>query len=358
MNTLKQKLALLFGLLTGDTARNGPLFVAIDVTQRCNLYCLGCICHSPLFGDKSNNSENIQKDLSFELYQTLCNQLKSYAPCEIILIGEGEPLLHPRLVDMVRLAKQSGLKVRIVTNGTLLDRSMVSQLVEAGLDRIDVSLWAVNPDDAVEVYPKTGRKTFERQMSGLSLLAEAKHEAKLNTPKVLLHQPISKHSAGNVGGLIEIARKYQCNQVSFSPLRVQNDSLLEHAPEGEQLEQLSRLRDELKNDPLGSGLDDILLRYKIGENVLSHQPCYVGWFHLRVDVNGKVMACKMCSKNIGDLNQNSLAEIWNNTEMKKFRKAGRAKNRGDLLPKICECNYCCHVVSNHKIHSKIKWLPL
>ncbi len=58
MATFYQKIKLLQGLVTGETAYIGPFFVRVDITRRCNLRCSGCRYHStkvsvPLPGDRT-----------------------------------------------------------------------------------------------------------------------------------------------------------------------------------------------------------------------------------------------------------------------------------------------------------------
>jgi uncharacterized Fe-S cluster-containing radical SAM superfamily enzyme len=60
--------------------------------------------------------------------------------------GLGEPLSHPNIVDMVRQAKALGLSVELITNATLLDKSLASQLIDAGLDMLWVSLDGAKPE--------------------------------------------------------------------------------------------------------------------------------------------------------------------------------------------------------------------
>jgi molybdenum cofactor biosynthesis enzyme MoaA len=54
--------------------------------------------------------------------------------------GLGEPLLHPRVVDFVRISAQAGLRPLLVTNGSLLTRRMSEDLVQAGLRGVNVSI--------------------------------------------------------------------------------------------------------------------------------------------------------------------------------------------------------------------------
>ncbi len=61
----------------------------------------------------------------------------------VVFSGIGEPLMHPRLPEMIRLAKRHADKtawVGVQTNGSLLHRTMAESLVAAGLDRICISI--------------------------------------------------------------------------------------------------------------------------------------------------------------------------------------------------------------------------
>ncbi|HSL94540.1 MAG TPA: radical SAM protein [Thermoleophilia bacterium] len=58
----------------------------------------------------------------------------------VAFMGLGEPLLHERFVDMVRLAKARGLRTEVTTNALLLDDEMAGDLAAAGLDQLVVSI--------------------------------------------------------------------------------------------------------------------------------------------------------------------------------------------------------------------------
>ena len=52
----------------------------------------------------------------------------------------GEPLLYPQIIEAVAYANQNGLSTTLTTNGSLLTRDKVSQLIQAGLTRLNISL--------------------------------------------------------------------------------------------------------------------------------------------------------------------------------------------------------------------------
>ena len=54
--------------------------------------------------------------------------------------GFGEPLAHPDFLEMVRLAREQGLRVEVITNATLLDAPLARELVALGVAQVAVSI--------------------------------------------------------------------------------------------------------------------------------------------------------------------------------------------------------------------------
>ena len=64
----------------------------------------------------------------------------------------GEPLTHPLLPQLVRMANAKGFKSIITTNGTLL-KSVGDRLIDAGVYKVNLSLHSFEGDDA-EAYDR------------------------------------------------------------------------------------------------------------------------------------------------------------------------------------------------------------
>jgi len=106
--------------------------VYIEVSTRCNLDCVTCI--------RNTWSENIN-DMSMELYRSILSDLSDLPELsEIIFGGFGEPLMHPKIDEMVSLAKEAGYRVSITTNGLLLEKEIVDKLIELRADELVVSI--------------------------------------------------------------------------------------------------------------------------------------------------------------------------------------------------------------------------
>ena len=118
----------------------------ISVTDRCNFRCTYCM-PKELFG-ASYRFMPRRELLSFEEIVRLARLFVDYGVRKVRLTG-GEPLLRQGLDDLVRmLAAVPGLEdLTLTTNGSLLTPERARRLHEAGLDRLTVSLDAV--DDTV-----------------------------------------------------------------------------------------------------------------------------------------------------------------------------------------------------------------
>lgn len=109
--------------------RKPPKIVAIELTSLCNFSCRQCP-QSTCSIDRGFMDE--------ETFLAAISRCEGYTE----LNWRGEPLLHPRLVDFVRIAKRHNdtLSLGFHTNASLMTESLFNQLASAGLDWIHVSL--------------------------------------------------------------------------------------------------------------------------------------------------------------------------------------------------------------------------
>ncbi len=142
-----------------------PSKVFVETTTRCNLRCPMCIKH----GGKEEFQEG---DMSLETFHAL---LSSLPPVEVIVLnGIGEPLLHPDLEHFVRLAKSRVAPdgwVGFQSNGLMMDHQRAVSFVDAGLDRICLSVDSISPD----VFKKIRKGgDFAKVEQALDVLHEVK----------------------------------------------------------------------------------------------------------------------------------------------------------------------------------------
>jgi MoaA/NifB/PqqE/SkfB family radical SAM enzyme len=117
--------------------------IYIEPTNRCNLNCVTCI---------RNSWDEPLGEMSSSIFSRIIESMRIFSPPpDVLLGGLGEPLSHPNIVDMVRQIKELGSSVELITNGTLLTKSLSVRLIDAGLDMLWVSLDGATPESYKDV---------------------------------------------------------------------------------------------------------------------------------------------------------------------------------------------------------------
>ena len=114
----------------------------VSVTDRCNFRCRYCMPRER-FG-KEHKFLPKSNILSYEQIQKFVLACKPLGLSKVRITG-GEPLLRRDLPKLVRQLSDLGLEIALTTNGSFLKREAES-LAEAGLDRVTISLDAIDQD--------------------------------------------------------------------------------------------------------------------------------------------------------------------------------------------------------------------
>jgi len=93
----------------------------LEVTKACNLHCEGCYRENNPKGHKP--LDEIERDLAV---------FRKYRKTDGVSLAGGDPLVHPDIVEIVRLVARDGLKPIINTNGLALDKELLLELKKAG----------------------------------------------------------------------------------------------------------------------------------------------------------------------------------------------------------------------------------
>jgi hypothetical protein len=152
-----------------------PESLRVEVSAIGDLRCAMCLvgCRPPV--------NRLTGAMTLAMFRSLVDEVPGLR--ELVLQGIGEPLLAPNLVDMIRYAKARGVRVAVDTNATLLYRDRAEELVEAGLDRLYVSLDGADPQ-GFEGVPDGAH--FGPVLENLAGLVAARRAAQRGTPAVLV----------------------------------------------------------------------------------------------------------------------------------------------------------------------------
>lgn len=346
------------GLILGKHAYNGPIFVDVDLTRRCNLQCLGCRYHSANL--KLKTVDDSIQDISMELIHKLARELQVMGTERVIMAGTGEPLLHPQFSEIISIFKKSGLRARLFTNGLLLDKNKSVALIESGLDRLVVSLWATSPETYALCHPGTNPDNYWRIVENIRQFSRLKEEMGTDVPKLYLNHVCNIYTYRNIDDKIDLAHETGCNGILFTPFDPQGDKAKSAALSDEQidfvLEQFPAALKRMAALGIEHNVDRIFKRHQFNLNGDLRTPCYIGRIQTRIRVDGAVMPCCYCNMLLGDLNKKSMKDIWNDFPYKDFRNRAETKEGLDTLTGTCSCDWCCYVGQNYRIHRIFKWL--
>jgi radical SAM protein with 4Fe4S-binding SPASM domain len=123
-----------------------PWVIFVDPSDVCNFKCIFCPNYD--IGNLVDKTSRPLSIMSFELYKKIIDDIYEFEkPIKVLrLYKDGEPLLNPRFADMVKYAKDSGCceKIDTTTNGSCLNPKRNIEIIEAGLDKINISIEGIN----------------------------------------------------------------------------------------------------------------------------------------------------------------------------------------------------------------------
>ena len=285
------------------TVSNAPSQFYVEPTNICNHDCIMC-APKPKRGKPGYMSMDMWRRIVDNLHEN------GFMP-PTTLIGRGEPLLHPRIVDIVDYGSRHSVPCFIITNGVLLDENMAKSLLDAGVKKIQVSLNA---------FTEETHRVISRR--------DTYHEVKDNTLKLL---DIIGNNGYNCHVSVmacdfELTRDELDDFKAFWTPRVDRVFTTEiYAIQGH-----SRYAEKARKR----------------ENLLdSHPGCMVPWYFIGVRWDGTLTPCrfdfeeKFVIGNAADEGYDMMT-VWNQTECQKFRQSHLDKEFSFTDAKDYPCRGC------------------
>jgi len=162
--------------------------VRVSLTDRCNFDCV--YCHNEGLGDTRGPMEAQDDEMSADEIVRFLEVAAEFDVDSVKFTG-GEPMLRGDLEEIIRRTPDS-MEVSMTTNGTYLP-GRAQDLVDAGLERVNVSQDALDPEEFAEIT-KSG--AYDKVMEGV----EAALDAGLDPVK--LNMVVFEHTAGYVEGMV------------------------------------------------------------------------------------------------------------------------------------------------------------
>lgn len=280
---------------------NAPLHVDIEATNLCNLKCPMCF--------RTVKINNLNKDeifesgyINFDLYKKIIDEAVEIGVYSVKLNWMGEPLMHPRIADMISYAKQKGIEdVMLNTNAVLLTEKMSEEIIAAGLDKIFFS------------FDSPIKENYEKIRIG------ANFENTLNNIKKFMEIRNSKE-------------KITC--IARTSMVVMENNKEEY---NDYIDLFSKIVDIVSHFDCidwNKEMDDEEGNYKDSEFICSQL-----WQRICITWDGQAMPC-CCDIDkkyiLGNVKNNTLKELWNGDKFKKIREL----HKNSLWYKCSMCKKC------------------
>lgn len=161
--------------------------LTIEPVNSCNLRCQMC----PV-----NNGMKRKKELmNFDLFKKIIDDNPNLE--FILLFLWGEPLLHPKIFEMIEYIAKKGIRPVLTTNSTLFTPKIINKIAKSKLDRITISM-----DGIKDTYEKIRGVSYAQTEKNVMNLIAARNRTK-SAVKIDLTMVITKDSEGNVDSFIK-----------------------------------------------------------------------------------------------------------------------------------------------------------
>lgn len=313
-DTKRQKLSEVIPL-------DSPLSMYIEPTRTCNFKCFYCM-HSTR-GEKDGILDRTGFRLAhmdMELFKKLADEIIAFpTPVKrVCFSGLGEPLMNPRLPEMIRMLRNAGFagRIDVISNGALLTHELSDALISAGLNRLQISIQGLD------------RQQYQENC-GTAVDVE-----KLMAELDYFHQKARGTKASLFVKIIDIMLKSEADRDRFFEMfsSLCDTIFVEHLVIMEQ-----QMGDH------GGRADHT--RNLNGEYVEKRMVCGVMFYFLQVNIDGETFPCSTPglpnSFSMGCAKTNTLQEIWNGP----VRKALMCKNLRDGYAEIPACSECSSCIA-------------
>ncbi|MFA6237016.1 MAG: SPASM domain-containing protein [Bacteriovorax sp.] len=367
---------------------SGIQTVHIDLSNKCTHSCVFCSLWGPEFIDamKSQTADGI---LAPEIVNLMNCQMPYERAVEILeslpetiqsvqFGGAGDPLTHPRWLDVLSRWRSRGPSIEVLTNFEYPSFEQLESLhqLSRGGRTFDfmVNVSAATPEVYKTVRPRQSASTFEKVISNIRYSKNLQKRDGHGVSFTMIHI-INVHNFREAVKMVELAHELNTG-VWLKPLEVHSEIHKKYSvpkidyPLFQQIiKQALKRADELKVRVVLREFLEAIVRYDADLEADSAQfnsglsngqlpgdlyqtiPCTVGFTYVRFEVDGSVKPCCAAPVHFGNVNSSKLDDIWHSDGFYTWREKFLNIERTSFHLKDTEygfCQICPHVPINVK----------
>lgn len=311
-----------------------PTLANIEITTRCTLGCASCA------------RTQLKLQSRFMSRETFLRVLDALPHAwRINLVGLGEPLLHPQVIEFIQLAVARNRRVGLVTNAMNLDADLARALCASGLGSLTFSIDAVDPETAERVRKNSDMALISKNIHGF--IEESSRQGVALGSAVFT--ALTGETLGEFEPIIDFAADHGIDALMVTDLNFPSNQARSvraaYTPEqGRQIRQALK-RAVARRLPVLSvwGLEEFALSVRHPDYLLlrgeqlahrssRHRHCLSPWQTIPVNVDGRLTICDcQPGAGIGNILKTPLTEWWNGPAMREQRR----QMLSDSPPEAC-----------------------
>jgi pyrroloquinoline quinone biosynthesis protein E len=277
-----------------------PLWLLAELTYKCPLQCPYC-ANPTNFASKTD-------ELTTAEWVDVFTQARELGAAQLGFSG-GEPLVRQDLAELISEARQLGYYTNLITSGVGLNEHKIADFREAGLDHIQVSFQAADPE--VNNLLAGSKKAFAQKL-------KMAREVKAQGYPMVLNFVTHRHNIDQIDRIIELCVELEADYVELATCQYygwayeNRNNLL---PTRAQLERAERITNEYR-DRLAAAGNPIKIIF-VTPDYYEERPkgCMNGWgqVFLTVTPDGTALPChsaRMLPVEFPNVKEQSIEQIW------------------------------------------------
>lgn len=293
--------------------------MVIKPTTKCIGKCLGCVYRQELYDKQRSQMDKLnttKSELTIDEWKKVIIDAKKLGLKKITISG-GEPTLYVHLNEIIKFAKFNNITTLLNTTGLNLEKNTEIMNNSIQLDAITFSLESLNEKTDAKIRGYNYAKKI------LSLIPQLKDKLEINVNTI-----ITKYNYRELPELYNYIKKHNLKWILSYPEYDLKKELL-----------MTKNDIDFFNKNIRKKIDFKYLYNSIFANgIYNNSPdkhyCDVPYFFILVLPNGDVHPCNIVEyvhePVVGNLNKNTLSEIWNGKQYFNFR--AKKHNSCNLCP--------------------------
>jgi MoaA/NifB/PqqE/SkfB family radical SAM enzyme len=335
------------GAYDRDFLPSKPLDVICEISYICNLACPTCFRWT---------SKPDEHELDFGQWKDVINKLKEWLGTFNLTFTGGEPFLRKDLLDLFKFTSDNGIVTGVVSNGSLIDKTMAQRIVDSGLDGLCLSLNSLKRHIHNETRGTNG--SYDEVMTAIENVKAVKQGMRLS-----LSTTVVRENIGELVDMVEFVKSTGLYGIHFQPIMpatllptYDQDGNFKKIPLGTPYKNLLKKEEVVQDDEIDDVFDRLISMAERGDPIISsvghlkemgkylknptnpellEKVCQVGVKNFNIDPFGNVRLCSIMEI-VGNLTKQSPVEIWHSVNA--------TDQRGNIrsCEKFCRIMYCNH----------------